>query len=155
MDAVGALESARQRALEEVKGLREEVGMLNSLVKEKENYIQRIEGSGGAWLASPEGKKQKTMTTRTRVAAAPAAAAAAPAAAVIGGGGAGMQQLLEQVHKLERALRHATKREKTLKERLEGVEEERKGLKEAGARLEEENGKLKMELKGTAGDHVM
>jgi len=158
MEVVGALESARQRALEEVKGLREEVGMLNSLVMEKENYIQRMEGTGGTWLASPEGKKQKTTATRTRAAAAAAAAAtpAAAAAAVTGGlGGAGMQQLLEQVYKLERALRHGTKKEKTLKKRLEEVEEERKGLKEAGEILEKENGKLKMELEGTYWDEVM
>ena len=62
-----------------------------------------------------------------------------------------MQQLLEQVQKLERALRHATKREQTLKEKLGGVEEERKGLREEGERLEEENGNLKAELKGTLG----
>ena len=145
MEVVGALESARQRGIEEIKGLKEEVGMLNELVKEKENYISRKEG-GGAWLVSPppEGRKKKKTTF--------AASVPAPTAAFGGGGGgAGMQQLLEQVQRLERALRHATKREHTLKEKLGGVEEERKGLREEGERLQEEREKLKADLKGTFG----
>jgi len=149
MEVVGALESARQRGIEEIKGLKEEVGMLNELVKEKENYISRKEG-GGAWLVSPppEGRRKKKTTF--------AASVPAPTAAVRGGGGgrgggAGMQQLLEQVQKLERALRHAKKREQTLKEKLGGGEEEMKGLREEGERLQEEREKRKADLKGTFG----
>ena len=147
MEVVGALESARQRGIEEIKGLKEEVGMLNELVKEKENHIQRKEGSG-AWLASPPPEGRKKKNTTTFAASVPAPAADAGGGGGGGGGGPGMQQLLVQVQKLERALRHATKRDQTLKEKLGGVEVERKELREEGERLQEEREKLKADLKG-------
>ena len=107
MDLIGALDSARQRALEEVKALKEEIRGLNDMVglifsnaikgslthalkiffflcrsmqmKEKDNYIMRKE-SGGTWRPSQS----------------------AQAGGGAGEGGQGLQHLIETVRDLEK-----------------------------------------------------
>jgi DNA repair exonuclease SbcCD ATPase subunit len=64
-----------------------------------------------------------------------------------GGIGFGMQHLLEQVQGLERALRHADRREQSLKQKVSDLEEAKAGLQTTGMRTEADIDSLKKDLK--------
>lgn len=139
VDMLGALDSARQRSAEEAEALRAEVRALNAAVKEKENYIARHETVGkGQWARSRSGGSSS-----------PAAAAPNAAAGVMGG--PGMQQLLEQVHGLEKALRAAEGKAQAATRRADALETGRQQLAAQVEAGEDERAKLKRELQSTSG----
>lgn len=147
LEAVGALESARARAVESAKALKDEVRALNETVKEKDNYILEKERSG-AWQVGGGGGAHAATTTR-KDASGPLTRSNSSNrgsnAAV--GSGHGVQQLLEKIRELEKASRLGSRREQGLAQKVEALEEAKKALQAQAERLEEEKQKLKEDLK--------
>jgi len=146
-EIIGALEAARQRASGEARALKAEMSFLNDMLKEKENYIARRECSG-AWTALPEGKNMILPSQKTGASAAYRMHCNRREESPDKGGiGSGMQHLLEHVQGLERALRHADRREQSLKQKVSDLEEAKAGLQTTGMRTEAEIDSLKKDLK--------